>query len=131
MTAVESINDSAAIGAHSAALALVPATNVVLEAMTPEERAEIDRAVERIEHFPREFGWLLIYVGVLGIVLPGVIGFPLVIAGGAIVMPGGRKQLSRMVGSNPGPLVRASLKQILRMADDIERRYPSAPKARS
>ena len=63
----------------------------------------------------------------LGVVLPGIIGFPFLIAGGAVVMPGGRKWLSRWVSRKPGRLVRASLKQITRMADDIERRYPSVP----
>ncbi len=108
---------------------LVPLGNSDAETMTPEEQAEFERALRRVANFPRELGWLMIYVGVLGVVLPGIIGFPLVIAGGAVVMPGGRKWLSRWVGRNPGRLTRASLKQITRMADDIERRYPSTPGA--
>jgi hypothetical protein len=129
MTAVESTNDLGPMP-NPAALA-VRASNASTQAITPEERAEFERAVERIEHFPREFGWLMVYVGVLGVVLPGIIGFPFLIAGGAVVMPGGRKWLSRWVSRKPGPLVRASLKQITRMIDDIERRYPSVPGAMS
>jgi hypothetical protein len=131
MTAVESMNELAvATPGNTAALAL-PATDASAEALTPEEQAEFERAVQRIENFPSEFGWLMIYVGVLGVVLPGIIGFPFLIAGGAVVMPGGRKWLSRWVSRKPGRLVRASLKQITRMADDIERRYPSVPETLS
>jgi len=131
MTAVESIHDLAvAVPGNSVALSL-PATDASADALTPEEQAEFERAVQRIENFPPEFGWLMVYVGVLGVVLPGIIGFPFLIAGGAVVMPGGRKWMSRWVSRKPGPLVRASLKQITRMADDIERRYPSVPEASS
>jgi hypothetical protein len=129
MTAVESTNEIAVMP-NTAALA-VPTTDAGTKAITPEELAEFERAVQRIEHFPRELGWLMIYVGVLGVVLPGIIGFPFLIAGGAVVMPGGRKWLSRWVSRKPGPFVRASLKQITRMIDDIERRYPSLPGAAS
>ncbi len=131
MTAVKfPIDPVAAMPGNTAALAVL-APDASAEAMTTEERAEIERALQRIEHFPCEFGWLMIYVGVLGIVLPGIVGFPLVIAGGAVVIPGGRKWLSRRVSRKPGRLVLASLKQIVRLADDIERRYPSARGATS
>jgi hypothetical protein len=121
-------NNVASSGSPGTALALAaPATRARAKEMTPEERAEFDRAVERIEQFPREFGWLMIYVGVLGIILPGVVGVPLVVAGGAVLLPGGRRRLSDWVARNPSRLVIASLKQIVRMADDLERRYPSTP----
>jgi len=131
MTAVDIANDLAAGAPEDAAALALPSTEADAGPLTPEERAEVERAVQRIEHFPREFGWLMVYVGVLGVLLPGIIGFPFVIAGGAVVMPGGRKWLSRWVARNPGRLVRASLKQIVRMADDIERRYPGLPGATS
>ncbi|MGA2220070.1 MAG: hypothetical protein ABSG51_18435 [Terracidiphilus sp.] len=131
MTAVPVTNDPATGATENTASLALPASEADAEPLTPEERAEIERAVQRIEHFPREFGWLMVYVGVLGVLLPGIVGLPFVFAGGAVVMPGGRKWLSRWVARNPGRLVRASLKQIVRMADDIERRYPSLPGATS
>lgn len=131
MTADESTNDLVAAKPDNVVALALPATDASARAITPEEQAEFERAVQRIEHFPREFGWLMVYVGVLGIVLPGIIGFPFVIAGGAVLVPGGRKWLSRWAGSKPRPLVRASLRQIVRMADDLERRYPSPSKASS
>jgi hypothetical protein len=99
--------------------------------LTPEERAEIELAVQRIKRFPKELGWLMVYVGILGIALPGVVGLPLLVAGGTVLAPKGRDLLSRWVARNPGRFVRASLKQIVRLADDIERRYPSVPGATS
>jgi hypothetical protein len=131
MTAVDSSNETAAAVTQSPAPLTVPATGAGADEMTPEQRAEFERALQRIENFPRGFAWLMVYVGVLGVVLPGVIGFPFLIAGGAVLMPGGRKRLARWAARKPGPLVRASLKQITRMADDIERRYPSLPRVAS
>jgi hypothetical protein len=127
MIAVES-SDFGASGLTAQTTAVtVRAADAAGKEMPPEQRAEFERALDCIERFPREFGWLMIYVGVLGIVLPGIVGFPLVIAGGAVLMPSGRKSLSRWVSRHPKPLVLASLKQIVRMADDLERRYPSKP----
>jgi hypothetical protein len=132
MTAPEPTDEFAAAKRAKTVALVVRKRGAEADALTPEEQAEFERALRRIERFPREFGWLMIYVGVLGIVLPGVIGFPLVIAGGAVLMPGGRQWLVRRWSSRqPGRLVRASLKQIVRMADDLDRRYPALPKASS
>jgi hypothetical protein len=90
--------------------------------------AEDQPVVLRIDELPRDVGWVLVYVGVLGVVLPGIIGFPFVIAGGAILLPGGPKLLTRWIGSNPPPVVHAGMKQITRLVYDLERRYPSLPR---
>jgi hypothetical protein len=131
MTAVDSSNDAAAALPESTTSLTISSNGASPNGLTPEEQAEFERAVRRIEKFPRELGWLMVYVGVLGVVLPGIIGFPFVIAGGAVLMPGGRKWISRWVSRKPGRLMRAGLSQITRMADDIERRYPSLPEASS
>ena len=94
----------------------------------PDERAEDQPVVLRIDELPRDVGWVLVYVGVLGVVLPGIIGFPFVIAGGAILLPGGPKLLTRWMGSKPPPVVHAGMKQITRLVYDLERRYPSLPR---
>jgi hypothetical protein len=90
---------------------------------------EEEEMIQRIGEMPREVGWLLIYVGVLGVILPGIIGIPFLVAGGAIVSPGGPKRLARWVGRKPPGLVRAGMKQITRLTDDLDRRYPLLPKA--
>ena len=95
---------------------------------TPDRRADDEPVVLRIDELPRDVGWVLVYVGVLGVVLPGIIGFPFVIAGGAILLPGGPKLLTRWMGPNPPPVVHASMKQISRLVFDLERRYPRLPR---
>lgn len=92
----------------------------------PEQPADL-----RIDELPRDAGWVLVYVGVLGVVLPGIIGFPFVIAGGAMLLPGGPQLLNRWVGRNPPPVVRASVRQIIRLVGDLERRYPRLPRTPS
>jgi hypothetical protein len=95
------------------------------EDVSPEERSEDLELIAKIEHLPREVGWLLICAGALGMILPGVIGFPFVIAGTAVVTARRPMRLTRWIGRNPPKLVQRGLRQISRMLDDLERRYPS------
>ena len=106
-----------------AALGVVAAHDVTFE----EDNADLI-TIGRIEQLPPEVGWLLMWVGALGFILPGVIGFPFVIAGAAVVVPGGRKLLADWLGRNPPKFVHASMKQLSRMLDDLDRRYPVLPK---
>ncbi len=101
-------------------LPAVLAANELTSAQASEDMATLNRD----EHLPTEAGWLFICVGVLGIVLPGIIGAPFLIAGADVVTPGGRKRLARRVGARPPKFVHASLRQIGRMLDYLERRYP-------
>ncbi len=93
----------------------------------PVEIAEDEQTVLRIEHLPRDVGWMMVYVGVLGVILPGIIGAPFLVAGIAVLAPGGPKLLTRWVGRKPRGFVHASLKQMSRWLDDLERRYPRLP----
>jgi hypothetical protein len=89
------------------------------------ERSENLALIAKIEHLPRDVGWLLICAGALGVVVPGVIGFPFVIAGTAVLTARRPMRLTRWIGRNPPKLVQRGLRQIGRMLDDLERRYPS------
>ena len=93
------------------------------------EKAEDEQTLARIEHLPRDVGWMMVYVGILGLVLPGVIGTPFLVAGIAVLSPGGPKMLTRWAGRKPSGFVHASLKQIGRWLDDVECRYPRLPSA--
>jgi hypothetical protein len=90
-----------------------------------EERSEDLALIAKIEDLPRDVGWLLICAGALGVILPGVIGFPFVIAGTAVVTAPRPMRLTRWIGRNPPKLLQRGLRQISRMLDDLERRYPS------
>ena len=71
----------------------------------------------RVEQLPKEAGWLLITAGVVGLVVPGVLGTPFLLAGAVVLVPGGSKLLSRWVGHS-------AMRQVGRFLDDLERRYP-------
>ena len=71
----------------------------------------------RIAHLPVETGWALITAGVIGLAVPGVLGAPLLLAGAAVLAPGGSKFLARWAP-------RSATRQIGRFLDDLERRYP-------
>jgi hypothetical protein len=69
------------------------------------------------EQLPKEAGWLLITAGVVGLVVPGVLGTPFLLAGVLVLIPGGTKLLSRWAR----PSV---MRPIGRFLDNLERRYP-------
>jgi hypothetical protein len=69
------------------------------------------------EQLPKDAGWLLIRAGVVGLVVPGVLGTPFLLAGAVVLTPGGSKLLSRWAGHS-------AMRQIGRFLDDLERRYP-------
>jgi hypothetical protein len=71
----------------------------------------------RVEQVPKEAGWLLITAGVVGLVVPGVLGTPFLLAGALVLVPGGSKLLSRWAG-------RTAMRQVGRFLNDLERRYP-------
>ena len=71
----------------------------------------------RIKELPRDAGWLLITAGVVGLVVPGMLGTPFLLAGAFVLAPGGSRLLSRWAG-------RSAMRQIGRFLDDLERRYP-------
>ena len=71
----------------------------------------------RVEQLPREAGWLLITAGVVGLVVPGVLGTPFLLAGAIVLAPGGSKLLSRWASHS-------AMRQVSRFLDDLERRYP-------
>ena len=71
----------------------------------------------RVEQLPKEAGWMLITAGVVGLVVPGVLGTPFLLAGAVVLAPGGSKLLSRWGGHS-------AMRQIGRFLDDLERRYP-------
>jgi hypothetical protein len=98
------------------------------EVVTGEVWTEDMEIIDQIEQLPPEIGWLLIYVGFLGFVLPGIVGFPFLVAGLGIVTPGGRKRVAKWVGKNPPRFVHFSVRQISRLVEDLERRYPLLPK---
>jgi hypothetical protein len=89
---------------------------------TPEEEAEL----ARIKDLPREVGVMLMTVGVLGFVLPGVVGTPAAIAGGLVLWPKAFGKVENWFERRFPQMHKQSLYQISRYLNDLERRYPNA-----
>ena len=101
-----------------------PAANGRQTGAPTDEAAEDDTAIQRLARLPRDVGWMMVSVGVLGVIVPGLPGAPFLIAGIAVLAPGGPRLLARWARHRPRGVMHAGVKQIGRWLDDMERRYP-------
>jgi hypothetical protein len=105
-----------------------PASSEAVIPLRPARSAEATPAelgtVLPVERLSKEVGWLLITAGIIGFVVPGILGTPFLLAGALVVVPGGPKLLSRWAGRSPPKFVGSATRQIGRFLDDLERRYP-------
>ena len=90
--------------------------------LTPEEEAELSR----IKDLPKEVGVMLLTVGVLGVVLPGVVGTPAAIAGGLVLWPKAFGKVESWFERRFPDMHKQSLYQINRYLNDLEARYPNS-----
>ncbi|NDC53581.1 MAG: hypothetical protein EBZ74_04655 [Planctomycetia bacterium] len=86
------------------------------------DRDELDR---RLERMPREIGVLLVTIGALGIVLPGMVGTPALLAGGLMLWPRGFRSVDGWIRRKCPKLHYEGSRQMIRYLDDMERRYPT------
>jgi hypothetical protein len=115
------------VGLHGAAvLPALPPVTTPSEAKRPTQlKSGIDEELmQRIEELPREAGWALVTAGVIGVFAPGIIGVPFLLAGAFVLTPGGPRMLSRWAGRKPRKFAHSALRQICRLLDDLDRRYP-------
>jgi hypothetical protein len=121
MTATDPADDAAATseGVPTALGAMAS-----LAEAASDQAAIDDRAILRVANLPRDVGWMMVSVGILGVILPGLPGTPFLLGGIAVLTPGGPRLLTRWAGRKPKGLVHTSLKQVGRWLDDLERRYP-------
>jgi len=103
--------------------ALVPAI-----AQLERDKAEDEVVVDRVEHLNRGVGWVLISAGLIGMVVPGVLGTPFLIMGGLALWPGNRKRVERWRQGHSPKMFHGAMKQINRFLDDLEKRYPRIDK---
>jgi hypothetical protein len=90
--------------------------------LTDDEEAEL----KRIKDLPKEVGVMLMTVGVLGFVLPGVVGTPAVIAGGLVLWPKAFGKAESWFERKFPKVHKQSLHQIHRYLNDLEARYPNS-----
>ncbi len=83
-----------------------------------------ERLEARVEKMPRDVGVMLLTVGLAGVILPGIIGLPFMLAGGIILMPKTTQKLKKKLGVDNTPHGEFADRQINRFLDDLDRRYP-------
>ena len=80
----------------------------------------------RLEKLPREVGVLLVAVGVAGVLLPGPVGAPFLLAGGLVLWPRGTARFEGWFKRKFPALHREGVAQIDRFLGDLDRRYPGS-----
>ena len=81
-----------------------------------------------LEKLPAEIGTLLLLVGVAGILLPGPVGAPFLIAGGIALWPSRFAGAARWFERTAPNAYRHGMKQMDRFLTDLENRYPGTVK---
>ncbi|MGY6215685.1 hypothetical protein ACW73L_11045 [Methylolobus aquaticus] len=107
------------IGASTGQVEGAQALEHVLETLSVDHQT-----AERLQKLPRDVGWLLMTAGVVGVVMPGVLGVPFLLIGGLIVSPATNKHAERWLSGHAPGVFKGSIRQINRFLDDLERRYP-------
>lgn len=95
---------------------------------TLEALAVDHETAQRIQTLPRDIGWLLVTAGVVGFVMPGVIGVPFLVLGGLMLTPATNRHAERWLSGHSPKIFKGSMRQINRFLDDLERRYPTKGK---
>jgi hypothetical protein len=102
--------------------------NALVSLAAPPRPDEDEEVVRRVEHLNRGVGWILISAGIIGIIVPGVIGTPFLIMGALALWPGNHNRVERWRQGHSPKVFHGAMKQINRFLDDLEKRYPRIEK---
>ena len=91
--------------------------------LTEEQAADHTR--ERLRRLPPEVCVVLLPVGIAGIILPGPMGTPLVLAGGLVLAPRAFDRMERWVQKRFPTIHQHGRHHLNRFIDDFERRCPA------
>jgi hypothetical protein len=80
----------------------------------------------RLEKMPPEIGVLLIVVGTAGVLLPGPVGMPFLLAGGLSLWPSAFRKIEGWFERMSPRLYEEGMRQMERYLADLERRYPGS-----
>ena len=92
--------------------------------MDDRERTTGDEDLAGVKGLPKEFGILLIVLGLGGLMVPGPVGSPLVLLGGVILWPRAFQGLEARFRKRFPETHRRSVSQVKRFISDLDRRYP-------
>jgi hypothetical protein len=87
---------------------------------------KVSGAQVRLQKLPPEIGVLLIVVGTAGILLPGPVGSPFLVAGGIALWPSGFRRVERWFKKVAPGMYETGIRQIEQFLSDLERRYPGS-----
>jgi hypothetical protein len=82
--------------------------------------------VHRLEKLPPEIGVLLIVLGMAGVLLPGPVGSPFLVAGGVALWPSAFRKVEDWLQRMSPRLFDEGIRQLERFLADLERRYPGS-----
>ena len=91
---------------------------------TPEQSEGTGEA--RLPSLPPEVGILLTLVGTAGVVLPGMIGTPFLVAGGIALWPSAFRKVERWLMKASPKAYETGVQQLEQFLADLERRYPGS-----
>jgi hypothetical protein len=80
----------------------------------------------RLKRLPPEIGVLLVVVGTAGLLLPGPVGSPFLVAGGVALWPAGFRRVESWFQRVAPRMFEAGVNQIEQYLADLERRYPGS-----
>jgi hypothetical protein len=89
-------------------------------------RERASEAAVRLQRLPPEIGVLLIVVGTAGILLPGPVGSPFLVAGGLALWPAGFRRVEGWFQRIAPRMFEVGVEQIERYLGDLDRRYPGS-----
>lgn len=87
---------------------------------------DAEETIEMLGRLPPEFGMLLILSGIAGVILPGPVGTPLLIAGGVTMWPKAFGPIERWFSRKFPAVHREGVHQIREFVKDLQRRFPES-----
>lgn len=104
--------------------ALVPSRTSGSVSRTPRPLYAEDLTERRVRKLPAEVATLLLVIGTAGVLLPGPVGSPFLIAGGLALWPRGFGRIEDWFRKRFPGMHRHGFDQIDRYLNDLELRYP-------
>ena len=90
---------------------------------SPEASSANAELSQKIRELPKDVGVMLVAVGACGMVLPGMVGGPAILAGGLALWPKAFNRVDSWFGRTFPKAHREGMRQIGRYLDDLDRRY--------
>jgi hypothetical protein len=102
----------------------ITVTTPAPEPATSAATSPTDDDVETLKKLPKEVGVMLMTVGVMGLVLPGVVGTPAVLVGGLVLWPKTFSKMETWFRGRCPEFHQKGVTQMKRYIADLEKRYP-------